>query len=176
MKLLVIYGPPAVGKLTVANEISSRSDFKVFHNHKSIDVYTDVLDYGAEGFWEKVNELRFEIIELAASRGMNLIFTFCYGPNDEPFIQRLEQIIDKYNGELYFAQLLSSKKELLNRVAQESRAKHGKVQDPDHLSRILDWADYSLTIPHKNSLLINNTDKSTEKVAMEIIDNFHFDN
>jgi len=33
MKLVFIYGPPAVGKLTVANALAKVTGFKVFHNH-----------------------------------------------------------------------------------------------------------------------------------------------
>ena len=36
MKLLFIHGSPAVGKLTVANEIAKLTGFKVFHNHLSL--------------------------------------------------------------------------------------------------------------------------------------------
>ena len=32
MKLVFIYGPPAVGKLTVAKELAALTGFKVFHN------------------------------------------------------------------------------------------------------------------------------------------------
>ncbi|MGI8542838.1 MAG: hypothetical protein ACR2MD_05085 [Aridibacter sp.] len=39
MKLIFIYGSPAVGKLTVANEIAKRTCFKVFHNHLMIRHY-----------------------------------------------------------------------------------------------------------------------------------------
>ena len=41
MKLIFIYGAPAAGKLTVANEIARQTGFKVFHNHLSIDCIED---------------------------------------------------------------------------------------------------------------------------------------
>ena len=34
MKLIIIYGPPAVGKLTVAEELSRRTGFKILQNKK----------------------------------------------------------------------------------------------------------------------------------------------
>jgi hypothetical protein len=34
MRLLLIIGPPAVGKMTVGREIAAHSDFRLFHNHQ----------------------------------------------------------------------------------------------------------------------------------------------
>ncbi len=43
MTFVLLYGPPAVGKLTVANELAKLTDFKVFHNHLSIDLVEAVF-------------------------------------------------------------------------------------------------------------------------------------
>ncbi len=44
--LLVIFGPPAVGKMTIAQEIAARSSFRVFHNHAMLEPLLEVFDYG----------------------------------------------------------------------------------------------------------------------------------
>ncbi len=44
MDLVYLYGPPAVGKLTIATELARRTGFKVFHNHLSIDCVKPVFD------------------------------------------------------------------------------------------------------------------------------------
>jgi broad-specificity NMP kinase len=51
MKLIFIYGAPAVGKLTVANEIARQTNFKVFHNHLSIDCIEPIFDFGTASFF-----------------------------------------------------------------------------------------------------------------------------
>ncbi len=38
MKLILIYGPEASGKLTVAGELAAITGNRVFHNHVSIEV------------------------------------------------------------------------------------------------------------------------------------------
>jgi len=37
MELLFIYGPAAVGKLTVARELAKLTGFRLFHNHLTVD-------------------------------------------------------------------------------------------------------------------------------------------
>ena len=46
MKLLLIIGPPAVGKMTVGREIAARSGFRLFHNHHTIEPLVEVFGYG----------------------------------------------------------------------------------------------------------------------------------
>ena len=46
MKLVFIYGPPAVGKLTVATELVKLTGFKLFDNHVSIDFVKSVFEFG----------------------------------------------------------------------------------------------------------------------------------
>ena len=46
MRLLLIIGPPAVGKMTVGREIARRSSFRLFHNHHTIEPLVEVFDHG----------------------------------------------------------------------------------------------------------------------------------
>lgn len=45
-RMIFLYGPPAVGKLTVANLVSERTGFRVLHNHLTIDAITPVFAFG----------------------------------------------------------------------------------------------------------------------------------
>lgn len=38
MKLVIITGPQAVGKMTVGQELEKLTDLKLFHNHMTIDL------------------------------------------------------------------------------------------------------------------------------------------
>ena len=46
MRLLLIIGPPAVGKMTVGRAVAGSSAFRLFHNHHTIEMLLDVFDYG----------------------------------------------------------------------------------------------------------------------------------
>src|SRR5947209_8005420 len=89
MKLIFLYGPPAAGKLTVANALSALTGFKVFHNHVSFDLAAGFFEIGTRGFGRLVDGVRMLLFEVAASEGVDgLIFTFVYGcPHDDPFIE-----------------------------------------------------------------------------------------
>ena len=45
MKLIVIFGPPAVGKMTVGKELSRITKLKLFHNHMSIELVNKFFDF-----------------------------------------------------------------------------------------------------------------------------------
>ncbi|SCC34198.1 Uncharacterized protein BW664_02852 [Bacillus mycoides] len=38
MKFILIFGPQAVGKMTVGQELAKITDLKLFHNHMKIDL------------------------------------------------------------------------------------------------------------------------------------------
>ena len=48
MKLVIIFGPQAVGKMTVGEELSEQTGLKLFHNHMTIDLVSNFFGYGSE--------------------------------------------------------------------------------------------------------------------------------
>jgi shikimate kinase len=172
MKLIVVYGPPAAGKLTVSEELASRTGFEVFHNHVTFDIYRQVTKERNQDFWDKVTALRLELIELAAQNGIDLIFTLCYEPTDFAFIEKIIRAVELYKGEVFFVQLKPSEKELLKRVGAESRNRYRKLKDPVELKRALTEDDYFTQIEARNSIVIDNSEISAEKVAEQVIEEF----
>ena len=45
MKLILIFGPQAVGKMTVGQELATLTGLKLFHNHMTIDLVSPIFDY-----------------------------------------------------------------------------------------------------------------------------------
>ena len=79
MRLLLIIGPPAVGKMTVGRAVADRSSFRLFHNHHTIEMLLDVFDYGTPAFRTLNSEFRRRVMEEAAASGADLVFTFVWG-------------------------------------------------------------------------------------------------
>ena len=77
MKLIIIHGPPAVGKLAVANEIASSTGFKVFHNHLSIDCDKAGIRFGTKPFGRtgRVHSCR-NGCRGRSTKAVDLIYTF----------------------------------------------------------------------------------------------------
>lgn len=46
MKLVIIFGPQAVGKMTVGQELEKLTGLKLFHNHMTIELVSHFLIMG----------------------------------------------------------------------------------------------------------------------------------
>jgi len=173
MKLIFIYGAPAVGKLTIAREIARQTNFKVFHNHLSIDCIEPVFEFGTKPFWKLVHSIRIETIKEAARVGQNLIYTFCYAKDeDDAHVRKITNAVEKYGGEVCFVLLKCAEKILEKRVLEESRLKYGKANNLKILREILEKYDLFSPVPKRESLIIDNTNLSAEATARKIIEHY----
>lgn len=50
MKLIFLYGPPAVGKFTVGKVLVKLTGYKLFHNQLTSDLVESIFDRGVEPF------------------------------------------------------------------------------------------------------------------------------
>jgi broad-specificity NMP kinase len=176
MKLIFIYGAPAVGKLTVANEIAERTNFKVFHNHLSIDCIEPVFQFGTKSFWKLIDLIRTETIAEAARAKQDLIHTFCYAKgSDDEYVAKITQIVEENGGEICFVLLTCENSELEKRVLEESRKKFGKANNLEILREILDKYDLFSPVPERESLQIDNTNLSVAATAQSIIEHYELE-
>ena len=58
MKRVIIYGPEATGKVTIAKELAKTTGFRLFHNHVSLDVAKTFFDFGMAELDELVWDVR----------------------------------------------------------------------------------------------------------------------
>ena len=83
MNLIFLYGPPASGKLTIAEELSSKTGYKLFHNHLTQDLAGEIYpDFGPQRFGLAAR-IRLDVFEYAAKSGTDLIFTFVYSGDED---------------------------------------------------------------------------------------------
>lgn len=75
---MVIFGPPAVGKMTVGRAVCERSNFRLFLNHHTIEPLADVFGMGTPPFRALTGEFRRRVIEEAAAADVALILTMVW--------------------------------------------------------------------------------------------------
>lgn len=177
MKLILIYGSPAVGKLTTANEIAKHTDFKVFHNHLTISAVKPVFEFGTAPFWKLVHLFRVETIAEAARENVNLIYTFCYAKTeDDAHIAEVTKTVEENGGEICFVLLTAEKRVIERRVLEDSRKIHGKLGSLENLQATWEKYDLFSPVPLRESLIIDNSNLSAAQTAQKIITHFDLAN
>ena len=69
MKCVILFGPLAVGKMTVGQELERITDLKLFHNHMTIEMVLLFFDMKSQRFRELVNSFRIQMLnEIAKSK------------------------------------------------------------------------------------------------------------
>jgi shikimate kinase len=169
-RLIFLYGPPAVGKLTVARAIAERGEFRVLHNHVTFDAVAEVLPVGTPTFWEALDKVRLDLVRAAAREGIDLVYTFVFAPGDERHIDDVVSAYESAGGAVMFVQLVAPPDELRRRVSDASRAVHNKIRDAASLDTVLREHDVYASIPGRESLTIDAATMSPEEAASRIVE------
>jgi hypothetical protein len=185
MKLIIIFGPQAVGKMTVGEELAKLTNLKLFHNHMTIDLVSNFFSYGSDTGKRLVTLFRQEIFkEVANSDLYGLIFTFVWAfdqKSDWEYIKKICDIFQSKNGEIYFVELEADISERIIRNKSEHRLECKPTK------RNIDWSEtdllkstekyrlnsYEGEITEKNYIKINNTHLAAEKTAKLIKESFN---
>jgi AAA domain len=129
MKLIFIYGLPAVGKLTVARELAIISGYRLFHNHLAVDLLLSVFEFGSAPFVELREQIWLSVFEEACDAQLpGLIFTFAPENTVRPtFIQQAIDTVKREGGEISFIELVCPSHELAKRIDTPSRREFQKL-------------------------------------------------
>jgi len=132
MKLLLIYGRPAVGKLTVAREVAALTGGRLFHNHLAVNLALSVFAFGSPGFVEVRGKAWTAVFRRALKDGVPLLI-FTFNPEDsvpQRFVDRLFAEVAAAGGEVVPVELTASEAVIEARIASASRLREGKLTDP----------------------------------------------
>lgn len=185
MKLVVIFGPQAVGKMTVGHELEKITHLKLFHNHMPIELVTPFFSYSTDTGKKLVKLIREEIFkEMASSDQEGLIFTYVWyfdDKNDWEYLENLVGIFRSKGAEIYYVELEADIEERIIRNKTEHRLKHKPTK------RDIEWSENSLktsSAEHRSNseegeikeqyyLRINNTRLEAHEVATIIKEKFN---
>ena len=181
-KVVMFYGPVAVGKYTVANEFAQQTKYKFFHNHSVYDLVRGLFDRDSFQIAYLYEVIFFALFKEIAKAKMNVVVTHAYssgyisktGLSDPGYMKKIESIIQKAGGIVYFVHLTAEPKILLERVSGNSRKKFRKLKDPKIMKKVLKeerWKNYLTdSAPVKNNIAINNSNLTPKQVVKKLIE------
>lgn len=184
MQFVVIFGPPAVGKMTVGYALSQRTGIRLFHNHMTIDLVLNFFPYGHPQFDTLVGEFRRRIFEEVAKSDLpGLIFTYVWAlddPRDKETIDSYVAVFQQHGAEVFFVELEADQSERLRRNQTPFRLAHKpskrdiamsetNLLDIDKHYKVNSYNDFFY---HDNYLKINTTSLSADASAMHIMQTF----
>ena len=167
--LILIYGPPAVGKLTVAKALARRAPFRVLHNHVTINAVSAVFEFGSPTFMRLVGSFRQQLLEAAAEERIDVVCTYVFAVGDEPQVERFVAPFERRGGRVLLVQLVAPRETLLARVGDMSRGEHDKLTNTDALESVLARFDVNQRIPGRPSLTLNTTELTPDEAVERIL-------
>ncbi len=157
MKFLLLYGPPAAGKLTVAQLLAEKTGLLLVHNHMIVDFVEPLFPRGTSGYLQLIRKLRFAILEeTAASHHPGLIFTMVFAPSRQEIVDLYCAHVEELGGEACLVQITCDRAIMLERVGNDSRRQWHKIQSPKLLlERLASLEDPFQLVNGRYSLVID---------------------
>ena len=172
MKLVILYGPPATGKLTVAKELAAIADVKVFDNHQVIDIIEPIVTRKYADFAKLIYDTYRSIIVAAIKANqVNVVITFPYAANlerDVDFITKLVNFTREQASEAYPIFLKCDTKTLMTRALEPSRKAYGKITTTEIMTQMVEMYDFDTLLDISGNSTYNTKDTSAKDVAAEI--------
>lgn len=182
MKLILIFGPQAVGKMTIGERISEQFDLPLLHNHVTLDAIWPYIGWNEKTF-ELSDQLRLDMFDYISkdTEHAGLIFTFVWAFNrkeDWAFVDKIKNIFNEKRHELYFIELEADLAERLRRNQTEHRLikKPSKRNIEYSNNELLTSAEHnrlnskSGEIKERNYLKLDITNRTVDESSIEIID------
>ena len=183
--LVVIVGPPAVGKMTVGLALSEITGFPLFHNHLGIEAVLPVFPFGSEPFGRLVSNFRFDVFrEVAASELPGLIVTYVWAFDqaaDREYVDRMRATFEEKGWCTAFVELEADLEARLRRNQETSRlgakpskrdlvASRERLLDNEKRYRLNSGSEVPFPLPHH--LRIDNTEVPPLEAAERIVQHF----
>ncbi len=183
MKFVWIFGPQAVGKMTVGHELEKTTDFKLFHNHMTIELLAPYFGFSRE-MWQLANQFRHDIFKAAAASEMyGMIFTYVWGfdlQSDWDYVDNISNIFEEKGADIYYVELEADLETRVERNKTPHRLEHKPTKrdiarSEQDLKRTMERHRLNSIegeIKKVNYIKINNTNRSAREVAEMIKERF----
>ena len=181
--LIIVCGPQAVGKMTVAEKLRDKLKYNMMMNHDSIEVSDKIFGFATPAQKEFNAIFREKAFELAVKHNVDMIFTYVVAfekDREIEYLKRLEKQFTADGGKFYFVELSADLDTRLERNLTPHRMERKASK------RDIKWSEANLlsdankhrlnTYPNEilfeNHLKIDNTTLTPEEVADMVISKF----
>ena len=181
MKLVVILGALAVGKMTVGQELIKITKLRLLHNHVMWELVHEHFGEDFGGTSDKLKDVVYE--EYSKSDNYGLIVTYCMAfdsPSDWDGLNHITNFFKEVNAKIYYAELVASQEIRLRRNKTENRLLNKATKrDIEKSDRHLIDIDKKVRlvskdgeVPFENYIKIDNSNLSPDNVAKMIKEEF----
>ena len=181
MKLVLLVGNGAVGKMTVVQELMKLTGLRLFHNHMTIEPVLEIFGTFHTDAILQMREVIFR--EFAKSDNYGMIHTIMWAfdiQEDWDYINHVVEIFKEHNAEIYCVELVAPQEIRLQRNETPNRLAH-KASKRDLASsreRVIAMdKKFRLEsnpgeIPFENYMRIDNSNLEPDAVAAMIKERF----
>ena len=116
--LIVVCGPQAVGKMTVAESLRDKLKYNFMMNHDSIEISDRIFGFGTPAQKEFNAYFRKTAFELAVKHNVDLLFTYVCAfemPQEKEYLDSLAKMFEEAGGSFYFVELSADLQKRLER-------------------------------------------------------------
>ncbi len=178
--LIVVCGPQAVGKMTVAESLRDKLRYNMMMNHDSIELADRVFGFATPAMKELNGSIREKVFSLAVKHNVDLIFTYVCAfddPGEREYLTALKDQFEQGGGRFYFVELFADLETRLERNETPHRMERKASKKDVAWSRaeLLKTAEkYRLNSGEgetwfENHLKIDNTNLLPDEVADRVI-------
>lgn len=182
--LIIISGPQAVGKMTVAEELRDKIGYSLMVNHDSIEVSDKIFGMKTPAQRELNQSIRRSVFEIAIKYDVNMILTLVVAfelPEEIEYLNNLKSMFEKSGGKFFFVELEAELETRLERNVTPHRLESKKSKNDIEWSKNdllktmqkhkLNTSEGEILFP--NHIKINNTNLSPNEVAEIVIKRFN---
>lgn len=154
--LIIVCGPQAVGKMTVAESLRDKLKYNLMINHDSIEISNQIFGFGSPAQKDFNRFFREKAFELAIKHQVDLIFTYVCAfemQQERDYLTQLADLFVSSGGKFYFVELSSD----INTRIQRNDTPHRKERKAS--KRDVEWSKSDLIDTASKHRLNSNNDE-----------------
>ena len=182
--LIIVCGPQAVGKMTVAESLRDKLRYNMMMNHDSIEVSDRIFGFATPAQKEFSEIFREKAFELAVKHDIDLIFTYVCAFDEQEerdYLNSLKEMFEQNGGGFYFVELSADlearlyRNETPHRMERKASKKDVAWSRENLLTAVQKYRLNSNEdeVWFEHHLKIDNTNLTPDQAADRVIEAFH---